>query len=454
MKESAGSNHCWSIPFEGFFRHAARIFDEEVLTGLEAYFKPEHADARAHYAKIVRRRVERLYRVYRFDAVLAPSDTFFWIRAVTRACQELGIPMVVLQKEATIPPGWLEGPAKEWCDVSPFIADHMLVSSHNHRQFWLNGGVSAEIVTVTGQPRFDIYAHPERRRSWQDLGVELDDKPSVLFLTYDLNVYLPIIDRSGLAPWAQLRRETEEVLLDLARRGLANVLIKSHPQPGEDQSAHLERLAQTPGVVHLDPQGDVRHYIANSHVVVGFQTTALMEALAAGRHVIYTWWTEPTREYEKDLIPLHEDRDALDVAESPAALAGLIERRLAEPTPEGFRNDAAKRLTERFLGPIDGQAGERCWREIRAVVARTGENPARERLARRRRLLRLPMTIRAALAAAIWSMTWALGPLSYPSYRFLSGVRRRPPLTAAVFRRELRIQRRRARERLVATVSG
>ena len=206
--------------------------------------------------------------------------------------------------------------------LSPFIADYMLVSSPNHRQFWLNGGVDPDIVTVTGQPRFDLYARPERWRSWADMGVELSDKPTVLFLTYDANVYLPIIDRTGMAPWAQLREETESVFLDIARRGLANVLVKSHPQPGEDQSAHLAELAETPGVVHLDPQGDVRHYIASSDVVVGFQTTALMEALAAGRHVIYTWWTDPTREYEGDLIPFHKEPEALEVAHSPAELTG------------------------------------------------------------------------------------------------------------------------------------
>ena len=455
MRDSAGSNYCWSIPFERFFTHAKRIFDEEVLTGLEAYFKPEHEEARQRYAKLVRRKIERLYRIYRFDAVLAPSDTFFWIRAVTRACQDLGIPMVVLQKEATIPPGWLEGPAQEWCEVSPFIADYMLVSSVNHRQFWLNGGVDPDIVAVTGQPRFDIYARPERWRSWQEMGVGLDDKPTVLFLTYDANVYLPIIDRTGLAPWAQLREETEQVLLDVARRGLANVLLKSHPQPGEDQSAHLAELARTPGVVHLDPQGDVRHYIANSDVVVGFQTTALMEALAVGGHVIYTWWTDPTLEYESALIPFHEETAALEVAQSPNELTAAIERGLREPRGSGFRNDAARDLVQRFLGPIDGHAGERCWDEVAAVVARVAPNPARERLDRRRRIMRLPMTVGAVIAAGVWSVTWALGPLGYAAYRVLRAVRRHgPPLPPRIFRRELRAQRRRARERLAATVSG
>lgn len=455
MEESAGSRRCWSIPFEAFFGHAASIFDEEVLTGLEAYFKPEHTEARERYAELVRRKIERLYRVYRFDAVLAPSDTFFWIRSVTRACQALGIPMVVLQKEATIPPGWLDGPAQEWCEVSPFIADHMLVSSANHRQFWLNGGVDPDIVTVTGQPRFDIYARPERWRGWGEMGVELDDKPAVLFLTYDLNVYLPIIDRTGLSPWAQLRDETEQVLLDIARRGVANVLLKGHPQPGEDQSAHLDRLTETPGVFKLDSQGDVRHYIASSDVVVSFQTTALMEALAAGRHVIYTWWTEPTGQYKEDLIPFHEETEALDIARSPAELGETIEWRLGEPTSPGFRNEAARELVERFLGPIDGFAGERCWAEAEAVVARTGANPARERLTRRRRLLKLPMAIAAAGSAAVWGATWALGPLGYPAYRLLGVLRRQSdPLSPRVFRRELRAHRRRARERLVAAASG
>ena len=451
MELAAGPHHCWSIHFERFYRPAREVFDDEVLTGIEAYFRPEHERDRQRFAAIAREEVHRLYRTYRFDAILAPSDTFFWIRAVIEACHELGIPVAVLQKEATIPPGWLEGPAQEWCSVSPFVADHMMVSSANHRQFWVNGGVDPEIVVVTGQPRFDIYAHRRRQSSWSDLGVPLDPSlPSVLFLTYDKNAYLPIIDRSGLAPWTELRDQTEEVLLDLARAGTANVLLKGHPQPSEDQTVHLDDLARTRGVFRLDPRADVRRLIVSADVVVGFQTTALMEALAAGRPTVYTWWTEATRQYEPDLIPFHRERDALTVAESPRELGDAIRSHIAAPrsAPSG----AGTQLVERFLGPIDGAAAQRCWSELQRLVERRTASPKRLALDRSRRLERLPRTVAAASAVAAWALADSLPAASYPLYRAAARLRHgEEPLPASLFRREVQSRRRGARERLMAS---
>lgn len=457
MVASSGEHHCWSIPFQRFYRAAHRIFPEEVHTGIDAFFQPQYEQARREYAAAARAEVERLYKTYRFDAVLAPSDTFFWIRAVIDVLREMGIPVAVLQKEATIPPGWLEGPAKEWNEISPFIADHMLVSSENHRRFWLNGGVDPDIVAMTGQPRFDLYARPEQRRSWAQLGVDTGGKRTVLFLTYDCNAYLPIIDRTGHAPWLELRQETESVLLDVAERGLATVLVKAHPQAAEDQTEHLKSLSIRPGIVNLDPHIDVRHVIANADVVVGFQTTALMEALAAGRPTIYTWWTEPAHRYADDLIPFHSEREALTVADSPGELRDAIEAGLAsEAGDAGIRSDQAMALVDLYLGPIDGRAGERCWQELTRLVDRQGRvTPVRQRLARRGRVARLAEAAAAAAAASVWALAMHASPVAYRLYRLLAGVRRgSKPIPADVFRRELDVRRRGARDRLTAATAA
>ncbi|HEY8584264.1 MAG TPA: hypothetical protein VIL49_15010, partial [Capillimicrobium sp.] len=380
--DATGSRRCWTVAYERFYDAAAAVFDDDVFVGIEEYFRPEHAAARDRYAAIAREQVAELYAEYRFDALLIPSDTFFWVRALVTACQGLGLPVVCLQKEAVIPPGWLEGPAREWGQISPFIADHMLVSSEHHRTFWLNGGVAADIVEVTGQPRFDIYRRPERRRSWAEVGVDVPaGRPTILFLTYDANAYLPIIDRTGLAPWAQMRAETEAVLLELAAAGEATVLIKGHPQWSEDQSAHLAQLGSNPGVLILDPQGDVRQYVLNADVVLGFQTTALFESLAAGRPTFYTWWSPATQEYAADLIPFHEADEALTVARSPQALRNALRDRLADPSA-GPDPTAASALVETYLGRVDGAAGERCWTAIERIVAgRRLTGPGRAALA-------------------------------------------------------------------------
>ena len=417
LRAQRGGHECWSVGYEPFLGVARAIFPAEVATGIDAFFRPQHAAAREAYAQVAAAMLDRLYLTYRFDCVCAPSDTFFWIRAVIERCQALGIPFTVLQKEATIPPGWLDGPAREWGLISPFIADHMMVSSEHHAQFWVNAATPPEKIDVTGQPRFDIYARPERWRSLADQGIAVPARPTVLFLTYDVNAYLPIIDRTGLAPWQQLRDETERVLLELAAAGEVHVLIKGHPQPAEDQTQHLAELGRAPGVTIVDPQADVRYVITAVDAVVGFQTTALLESLSAGRPTIYTWWSEATQRYAADLIPFHLEGHALDVVGSPDALRDAIRAATAAGETPSARREAGRELVTRYIGQVDGNAATRCWHAMETLVCGACLRPEGVRL-RQQALRRRSANRTAAVASgAVWAAAQVALPVVYPAYR-------------------------------------
>ena len=60
LQEASGANRCFSIDYEPFLELARRFFPDEVFTGIEAYFRPEHADARAAYRRAIDKELERL----------------------------------------------------------------------------------------------------------------------------------------------------------------------------------------------------------------------------------------------------------------------------------------------------------------------------------------------------------------------------------------------------------
>ena len=203
-----------------------------------------------------------------------------------------------------------------------------------------------------------------------------------------------------------------------------------------------------PGVSVLPAQGDVRHYILNADVVVGFQTTALLEALACGRPTIYTWWTDAVKEHEGDLIPFHREVDALAVATSPAELERLLEGHLRN---RASPSSGAKALVTRYLGPIDGRAAERCWSRLEDVRAAMALTAAGKRLRRGGHVLRFRTAMTSAAAVCAWGLGTALAPLAYAAYRLVARLMKRPaPIDAEAFRRELRSRRRGAVDRLVA----
>lgn len=354
---------------------ARKYFPSSVFDSLlgEDYALPLYADARQRYAVDARKILHQLYLTFPFDAVIVPSDTIFYLRAWVSCAHEMGIPFIVLQKETAISPYTMTEDARVIGQSLPFISDLILVCSEHHKQFWLNIGADVNKIIVTGQPRFDFYRQTDRWRTLESLGLHVPQiRPTILFFSYDTGAYSP---EGVLAPtWTQLRNETEEVLIDVAHRGIHNVLIKPHPQQQEIR-VYKDRLKSMAGPmwgesVQLIPsEFDTRQLIVNTQVIVGFQTTAMFEAMAAGGKVVYTFWSEAPIRFTNALIPFHEMEDVLCIARSPQELKNLL---FADQDFIVSDELVSRRLreAEKQLGPLDGRAAERCMRQIEECIAK------------------------------------------------------------------------------------
>jgi hypothetical protein len=144
----------------------------------------------------------------------------------------------------------------------------------------------------------------------------------------------------------------------------------------------------------VDPQADVRPLIVAADVTVGFQSTALLEAMIAGRPVIYTGWDQAAVALHTELIPFHEWHEEITVVRDADELAAAV--LAARGQTCGARMLQSRReIAERYLGPLDGAAAQRTVRLLREQAdlwaARRGpqETALRERLLRRRRPLRI-----------------------------------------------------------------
>jgi hypothetical protein len=200
-----------------------------------------------------------------------------------------------VQKETTISPYTMQVHSKTIGTHYPFVSDYMTVCSARQKQFWTNAGAPADKIEITGQPRFDFYHQPDRWQPLEALGTpKLPGRKRILMLSYMLGAYIPIADfESGKLSWAPLRNQTEDVLLELVQRGDYQLLVKPHPQQALADVAAIEkklaRASRVAGDALLVPaSADTRHLLAAADVIVGFQTTALLEALLLDRNVIYT----------------------------------------------------------------------------------------------------------------------------------------------------------------------
>ena len=287
---------------------------------------------------------------------------------------------MVVQKETTVSHATMAEHSRVLHDEAPFLADFMTVCSDRQREFWVRAGADADRVEVTGQPRFDVYVNPPPSGT--------TTPKRVLFLSYHLDAYVPGAGRGkGLLTWEPLRSATELALLDAARRGVCDVVVKCHPQqPYRAEAARYARLAGSTwhrGFAVADVDADARDLIVATDMVVGFQTTALYEAVAARRSVVYAAWGEEYERLRGGLIPFHEaPQGCLTHASSAQELAAVLSADLhpAGPSCSAWYDGA--------LGVVDGAATERVVRCLVNVVAamapssgpsRSGTRPTRFR---------------------------------------------------------------------------
>ncbi len=386
------------MPYEPLRAEALRILPREVENGLEAFTRSELQPARSRYAALLREILEDRYAHAPFDAVVLPSDTFFYVRSAPAAAHALGVPLLVAQKETTISEHTMREHAEQLRRLAPPLADRMTVCSERHKRFWVRAGGAPERIVVTGQPRFDYYAHPSR---WPVDVPYGGDGHSLLFLSYAVDAYHPA-EGAGAPAWSALHEQTELALHELARRGW-RVLVKPHPQqPLEAVREWRRRAGELWGrqVFLVDPQADVRRLIVAADVTLGFQSTALLEAMLAGRPVVYTGWDDTAATLGDELIPFHEWDQEITVVRRARELADAVEA-ASGATCSTTVLRGRREIAERYLGPLDGHAGERTLAVLREETelwaGRLGarERQLRERLAGRRAPLRIARRSRA-----------------------------------------------------------
>jgi len=372
-----------------YLRQAAlRILPASAASGLESMADPRYERERKRWAHALNSILRSEYRAWPFDALVAPSDTFFYVRDAPEACHQLGVPFVVIQKETTISDSTMNEHSKAVRRWAPPLADWMTCCSKRNREFWERCGYDAERVDVTGQPRFDYYRHPEL---WPQ---RKDSQPTALFFSYELSAYHPsgATGEHGAEAWGPLHRQTEDRLWQLARRGW-KIKIKPHPQQlcGEEHRRMETAVRDLPkgSVEFVAARADARELIVTSDVVVGFQTTALIEALTLGRPVVYTGWDPEAHRLCEELIPFPSWEGPVVVVSDPDDFVSAVEGARGACMSQ-TEAQAADRIVDEYLGPIDGDASRRALESTSAFIERYSESVCPAALARRSSLLSEP----------------------------------------------------------------
>ncbi|MBM4075035.1 MAG: hypothetical protein FJ267_05255 [Planctomycetes bacterium] len=329
------------IPYRRWHRAAQKCFPDDAFQELSRPFLGDLSNSWMKFQRFVEDEVSWLIAVHQPNLFVLPSDIFFYVRPFVEAFKRQGVPTFVMQKETTISPDVMEVLSLEVGRYTPFISDFMTVCSQRHKDFWIKAGADADRVTVTGQPRFDVYASPGEG--------QISGRPRMLYLSYDDVAYLPSDgDTIFSGSWRDMRLETERVLNEFADR--YEIIVKEHPQQAKADTAFGG------GVDFANRYADTRRLILGADLVVGFQTTALYEATICGKPIIYPAWGHVFDTVRETLCNFEATPGMVNWAQNSESLHAFLENGI-----EGLRLPSQDALVEALvhLGPIDGNASRR-----------------------------------------------------------------------------------------------
>ena len=381
-------NHCYDLDIDALCAadgpHALWVLDPFALfTDVHHYFPPGQRDLACVYGEGEMRRsivrfkaayvtdlARRLQRDTGLDALITPSDTFYYLRPLIEELHALGIPTIVQDKEGTIAPSpIMDTHARMIAERYPPIADLFLFWSETHRDFWQRVGLAQERTRVIGQPRSDFFFHADRWPSKASLGLSQGKRLIVVF-TYDTDAYLRVTEPIPNGPWQDIRDDLHAAVRELAReRPELEIVVKAHPQQAELAALIAEFSSQSiSNVTLMSGAKAASHLIVHADLIVGFQSTVMIEAMLTAKPVVYAGWGDHHDKVSDTLIPIHRSGGCL-VAHSRGDLDRMLREAIdGRLVPSPAMIHARKAFTDRYFFDADGHVGERILARVAKLV--------------------------------------------------------------------------------------
>jgi hypothetical protein len=388
-------NHFYDQDVDAFLRADLDceiwLLDPWMTWGVRDFFRPELDDIHRNYydpdmqasVRSARRHfvaaaVSHVLTKAKPDAVLATSDVFFWFRPFIEEFQSRGVAVVVQDKEGVLAPGPLmeEHLALVMRNYPP-ISDRYYFWGDEQRDAWVKAGLDTSRIRVLGQPRSDFFFQPKRFGSKADMGLPAGKKLLTCF-TFDADAYLAYGDGGCNfgKPWKSMREELHEALKQIATaRPDVHVAVKCHPQSQELDAIRAELSGADNLSIHYGA-GTAAQLIVHSDVILGFQTTALIEAMLTDKPIVYCGWAARHAEFAAWLLPIGGS-GACYLPRSPEELHVLLVRLLDYSHVPKSMLGVRREFVSRYIAGADGNTANRILNDIESTFARRAAIPER-----------------------------------------------------------------------------
>lgn len=353
------------------------------LASMDERLEFQKAEAGSRVARVrtahrawLKRFLPAFARLAGIDAICTCTFWYLRDRDWEVAARDVGLPFIVLHKENMKDEVIVEAMTRRYADRHyRFQGAKLCVYNANEQRCIVDGGVAPiDATEIVGSMRLDPLFRRRRENAFP-----APEKAVTLFSFRHLigGLLVPnhkggfVLDGSG--GFVDYFAHTHAAFAQLALRH-PDWTFYIKPKWMQNWAEWIERaivegtgqpMSAIPNLIVTEDLG-AQTLIERSKVVVGVNSTAVIEARITGRDVVVPFFDEAVGEHrDKIYFQRHFDRDLL-AARSPEELIALVERCMAAPANLTPGDSVA--LMEEFFGFTDGNAIGRTVDMIKRLV--------------------------------------------------------------------------------------
>tara|TARA_A100001388_G_C28762268_1_gene498507 strand:+ start:158 stop:1567 length:1410 start_codon:yes stop_codon:yes gene_type:complete len=253
-----------------------------------------------------------------------------------------------------------------------FKFELMTTQNSIHKQLFVDSGFDESKIIINGAVQTDYW---KKKDTWLDLykcNIGLDkQKIKILFFAFGPRTYVYFYYGNEARTWAPLSKDIHNVISEILNIYKDKIQIiykfsgKIKRDSSEDLSSFCEsnkRFIDNNSLLLLGSNISSMDLIRHCQIIIGFQTTGMIEAMNTSKQIIYTAWGEFYEEIENTLLPLSNEK-CLDVCSSKEmffeTLQNAIIRESNKIKYSNFCPEERKKLIEKYFTYSDGNVSKR-----------------------------------------------------------------------------------------------
>jgi len=260
--------------------------------------------------------------------------------------------------------------------------EFMTTQNEHHKKVFVDSGFDENKIIINGAVQADYWFKPETWKDLYGLNIGLDkNKIKILFFSFGPRTYVYFYYGDEKRTWAPLSRDIHDVISEILKiySDRIQIIYKFSGKIKRDSSDDLSRFCKKnqkyikdKSLLFLAGNISSMDLIRNSQIIIGFQTTGMIEAMNTSNQIIYTAWGDFYKEIGNTLLPLGNE-NCVDVCSSKKMFFDTLEkgiiREIKKIKYSDFSFEERKKLIEEYFSYSDGNVSKRLVKLISSRIS-------------------------------------------------------------------------------------